>query len=150
MVPSFDERSKHWVAGAFGVLLVVAGIAPTPARAGCGHGVTSNLSRSTSNWLLGPELFRHSAAGPADLAPARPGRDLPCSGPSCSQRRGVPQTPAPSSPVRSDPWCDTIAASCRDVPDSPEELTNPSPSHPRHRISPPERPPRHPRLRPLS
>ena len=80
-------------------------------------------------------------AGPADSAPVGPRRDLPCSGPSCSQRRGLPQAPAPSSPVRSDPWCCTIAAPCWDGPDSPEELADLSRSLPRHNTSPPERPP---------
>ena len=89
---------------------------------------------------LRPGIARYSTAGPADSSPADPRRDLPCSGPSCSQRRGLPQAPAPSSPVRSDPWCCTIVAPCWDGPDSPDELTDLSLSHPRHNTSPPDGP----------
>ncbi len=143
MIPSFHERAKRWVAGAFCVLLTVGGIAPSTARAGCGHGVTSNLSRSVQESLSSLEGFGHFTVEQNDSTPASPRRDRPCSGLSCSQGRRMPQVPAASSTsLRSDPWCCTTIVSCWDSPDLAESLPNPFLSCPRHNTSPPERPPR--------
>ena len=141
MISSSPGPAKHWVAGAFCVLLVVGGVAPSPAWAGCGRDVTSKASRSTRDSLSALELLKSSAAEPADSAPAGPRPDRPCSDPSCSRGRGLPQTPAPSSPVKSDPWYCTTIALWWGSPRSAEPLGNLSASHPRHSTSPIERPP---------
>jgi|SRR5579883_1631295 len=153
MLSSLPVPAKHWVAGAFAVLLAVGGIVPSTARAGCGHNVTSRLSRSTQDSFSNLELFRYSAASPFDSAPGDPGRDRPspCSGPSCSQGRSRPQAPAPSSnTVRSDPCCDTTGALCWAYPESVDKLDNPFTSCPRQSTSPLERPPRGPLPQALS
>lgn len=147
MISSFLKRAKPWIAGAFCMLLVVGGIAPSTARASCGHNVTSDLIRSSRDSVSELELLRYdSSAESVESAPASPRRDLPCSGPSCSQGgRNLPQAPAPTVSVRmSDPWCCTSNSPGWDGPESAEKPAEFSLSSPRHLTSPIERPPRHP------
>jgi hypothetical protein len=147
MVSSFQERAKQGIAGAFFMLLVVGGVAPSSARASCGHDVTSDLIRSAQESLYGLDILKYSA----DPAPAGHRRDLPCSGPGCSEGRNWPPAPATSISVRiSDPFCCKTFAIRGEGRDSAENLDDPSIAHPRHIPSPLERPPRDPRRRTLS
>jgi hypothetical protein len=142
MVFSSRQRAKRWVAAAFCVLMVVGSIAPSQVQANCGHDVTSNVTRSTRDSFLELQLLGYSAKQ-GDMATAVPKGELPCSGPSCSQRRGFPPAPAQSIPVRiSDLCCCTTSVVCWDDPDSAEELTVLDISHPCHNASTPDRPPR--------
>jgi hypothetical protein len=150
MVFSSPCRAKHLVAGAFWVLLAVGGVAPSPARAGCGHDVTSNVSRSNAKLVSNLELFRASALDLNHSSPVGPRRNLPCSGPSCSEGQGLPHAPATSLPLRSDPWCCTTLAIQWRAPQSANRLAKPCTAHPRYSASPIERPPRTPRPRTLS
>ena len=144
MLSSFRKRANHWIAGAFCMLLVVGGVAPSPARASCGHDVTSNLIRSARESLSDLDVLIYSA----DSTPAAPRRDLPCSGPGCSEGRNLPQAPATSIPVRiTDPFCCTTVATYGNGPDSAEKLADLSISRPRHNSSPLDRPPRDPQPR---
>jgi hypothetical protein len=143
MFSSFDERAKHWIAGTFCMLLVIGGVAPAPARASCGHDVTSNGSRSARESLFDLKLSKDLGADQANSAPAGPHRELPCSGPSCSRDRGFPPAPATSVMVKMiDPWCSTTISSHWDDPVSAEKPVDLSISHPRHNTSRLERPPR--------
>ncbi len=133
------------------MLLVVGSVAPSQARAGCGHDVTSNLIRSVEESLFDLDVLKSSATDRANPAPAVPRRDLPCSGPGCSKGRNLPQAPATSIPVRiSDPCCCMTFATGGDGPDAAEKLADLPIAHPRHNSSPLERPPRHPRSYTLS
>ena len=116
----------------------------SPARASCGHGVTSNLSRSTRESLSRPGIAPIFHRGTGRLRTGTPSPRFALFRPILLATARLAQAPAPSSPVRSDPWCCTIAAPCWDGPDSPDELTDLSLSHPRHNTSPPDRPPRNP------
>jgi hypothetical protein len=147
MVTSSLGRAKHLVAGAFWVLLVVGGVAATPAEAGCGHGVTSNMSRSNARSFSNLELFRDSALDPTDSPLETPRRNLPCSGPSCSKGQGLPHAPAPSSPSRSDSWCWTTLEILWCEPQSADKLATLSTPDPQYSTSPIERPPRTSRTR---
>jgi hypothetical protein len=144
MAFSSSGRATHSVAGAFCLLLAVGGVAPSPARASCGHDVSSSVGRSAGKSLSNLELFRYSAANPFDSALGDPRRDRPCSGPSCSRAPSVPHAPAPlpTMTVRSDPWCCTTAALRWGAPESIGMLAGRSTSQPRHGTSPLERPPR--------
>jgi hypothetical protein len=143
MVPSFLQRAKHGVAGAFCVLLAVGLLAPATARAGCSHGVSSQLSRSVQESLSGWSGLDRLDAGPRDSAPASPRRDRPCSGLSCSQGQPAPPAPAPAPSLRSDTWCYTTPVTCWDSPNPAGCLVESFPAHPLSKSSPPERPPRH-------
>ncbi len=72
MVPSFRRRAKHWVAKTFCMLLAAGGVAPSPARAGCGHDVTSNLIRSTWESLSDLELLKEFRDGSSRPGTGRP------------------------------------------------------------------------------
>ena len=123
------------------MLLLTGGVAPSTARASCGHDVTSNLSRSTRESLYELDVLKDSAS----LTREMPRRDLPCSGPRCSKSQNLPQAPATSVPVRiTDPFCCTTFATRENDPDSdlkPAELSVPSPRYIASRL---ERPPRIP------
>jgi hypothetical protein len=143
MVSSFHERAKHWITGAFSMLLVIGGVAPSPARASCGHDVTSNRIQSARESRSDLELLKYSGADQANSAPAGPRRELPCSGPSCSRSQGLPSAPVTSILVRmSDPWCCTTISSRWDDPDSADKPVDLSIAHPRYNASRVERPPR--------
>jgi hypothetical protein len=151
MVSSVHERTTHWIAGAFCMLMVIGGVAPSPARASCGHDVTSNQIRSSRESLSELELLKYTGTDQANSAPAGPRREMPCSGPSCSPARGLPLAPATSVPVRiSDLWCCMTISSRWEEPDSAEKPVDLSISHPRHNTSRLERPPRNPQPRTLS
>lgn len=64
------------------MLLLIVSFAPSQARAGCGHDVTSRESRLIHDALDDLELLRHSDSRPSDRLPAGP-REKPCAGPSC-------------------------------------------------------------------
>ena len=151
MDSSFHERAKHWIAGVFSMILVIGGVAPSPARASCGHDVTSNRIRSARESLSDLELWKYSGADQANSAPAGPRRELPCSGPSCSRRQGFPSAPVTSVLVTmSDPWCCTTISSRRDDPDSAQKPVDLSIAYPRYNTARVERPPRIPQPRTLS
>jgi hypothetical protein len=152
MFSSFLKRAKHRIAGAFCMLLVIGGAAPSAACASCGHDVTSNRARSARESFSRLELLKYTGVDQAKSAPAGTRRELPCSGPSCSRGRGLPPAPATSVPVRmSDPWCCCTTISSRwDDPDSAEKPDDLSTSHPWHNTSRLERPPRNPLKRTLS
>ena len=142
MISSLPGRRKHFHAGAaLRSLAVIAGMRPAPARAGCPviTYVTSKLSQSTGTSLPEFELFRDG--GTSHSAPRR---DLPCSGPSCSRRRDLPQAPQPAfvSPPTSDRSSWTRAETVWILAASGRQPANPSTPHPRHGSFPIERPPR--------
>jgi hypothetical protein len=142
-MPSPPGRAKHQVVGAFCVLLLLGGVAPSSTRASCGHGVTSGLNRAIGVSLSDLELARYQGAALADPAPADPRRDMPCSGPSCSKGRSLPHAPSSSSsPVRSDPWCCTSAAPGWASPEAVDTLGDLAASRPRHTSFRIDRPPR--------
>jgi hypothetical protein len=145
MISSFRERAKHRIAVAFCTLLVIGGVAPSPARASCGHDVTSSPIRSAWESLSDLELLKYSGADQANSAPTGPRQELPCSGPSCSRGRDLPPAPATSVAFgMSDPWCYTTNSSRWDDRDWAAMPVDLSILHPRHSTSRPERPPRNP------
>lgn len=95
--------------GAFLTLLVGAAVAPSQARAGCGHYVVSEFERarsvSTDLRILGEPPGDHSGRAPA---PAER-RERPCSGPSCSEGPQRPEAPTVTATPAGDRWCDTTA-----------------------------------------
>jgi hypothetical protein len=125
------------------MLLVMAIIAPTTARASCGHDVKSQPIRSARESLADLELLKYSDAEHANSAPAVPRPESPCSGSSCSRGHGLPATPVISFLVRmSDSCCCTAGSSRRDDPDSVIKPVELSMMYPRYHTSRVERPPR--------
>ena len=143
MFSSFDERAKHWIAGTFCMFLVIGVVAPSPARASCGHDITSNQSRSARESLSDLTLSKELDADQVNSATAGPHGGLPCSGPSCSRGRGFPPAHPTSVIVKMiEPWCCTTVSRHWDDPVSAEKPVDLSISHPRHNTSRLERPPR--------
>ncbi len=144
---ALGKRAKHLNPAAFSVLLVVVGMSSSTARASCGHGVASKLSRSWDRSLSDLEVFRYSPAKAGDSAPAGPRRESPCSGPGCSRGGDLPHAPAPSSAPKSETWCCTTVALRWSCPDSNDHTAGLFTPPPRHTTFPIERPPRtsHPR-----
>ena len=133
------------------MLLVAGSVAPSEARAGCGHDVTSNLIRSVEESLFDLDVLKAAATDRATPGPRGPASGSARSGPSCSKGRNLPQAPATSIQVRiSDPCCCMTFATGGNGPDAAEKLADLPIAHPRHNSSPLERPPRHPRSHTLS
>jgi hypothetical protein len=124
------------------MLLAAWCLAPSPALAHCGHGVTSEAGRRLERALSHPESLAHHMAAPVDSHPAVPRPEPVCSGLTCSPRQGLPPVSAPVSPVTSDSWCIMIIVPPRQGPDPTGELADLSSPHPRQNTSPIERPPR--------
>jgi len=82
------------------MLLAMEMFAPGSARAGCGNHVFSDVNRSALESLSVLELLDQPVDG-------IPHREVPCSGPSCSNRQGIPSVPTTLPPVQSDQWCCT-------------------------------------------
>ena len=139
MTPPSPGRALRLLPGTLLVFLGVAGIAPSPARAGCDHHVLSASDRLGLEPLFEQEFASLSGAAPA---PSAPRRDLPCSGPSCSRNSGLPHLPAPRFSVRSESWCCTTGVPPWIGPELADELADPAPGHPRRGGTDIERPPR--------
>jgi hypothetical protein len=136
----WGKRRCYGAAGALFVLHAILAIAPERAAASCGHGVSSSGPRlSFVSDLIMPASSTESDAHRAPIAPTQ---DRPCTGPSCSRGKGLPDAPSPPFRVSSELVCWT-GAECawsssgleRAVVDFPPALS-------RHSTSPPERPPR--------
>ena len=74
--------------------------------------------------------------------PAVPGRDRPCSGPSCSRDPDLPAMPAGAPSVLSDPWCCTAFVPPLTGPARTDRPADSMPRAPRHAPAALERPPR--------
>jgi hypothetical protein len=142
MISSFRERAKLWIGGAFTMLLLVGGLVPPRAQAGCSHDVTSNISRSFRNSVADLELLQYSAGELEHPLSPSPRKERGCSGPSCSPGQSSPQAPAPSLSLRSDLWCFSTLELARGDRDSTAPFIMSTAPHPRHETSPLERPPR--------
>jgi hypothetical protein len=107
MALSPPRRLARLWAGALLTLLAAGLIAPSPARAGCSYHITSSAT------LDGPSLFEllPTAGDSAKATLPSPGDEppSPCSGSLCSQAPLQPSAPAPSAPVRVEPWGSLIA-----------------------------------------
>ncbi len=150
MISLSRARANRGAAGAFCMLLAVAGIAPTHTRAGCGHDVSSTMSRSTSRYLSGLESSGFSGVERAGSTPFDTRRGLPCSGPSCSRGRALPHMPAPNSSVRIDLWCHATCPPRWKAPEPASTLDRSTTLRPWHNTSRVERPPRDPDPRALA
>jgi hypothetical protein len=136
------SRAKQSLAMALLVPLAAFAIAPSPARAECGHGVRSSANRSATRSLSGLEALHEAGALAVDPAPDTPRRDRPCSGPTCSEKRELPHAPALSAPVRNDSCCRSIPVLAATTPESSDLKPVLIGVRPRHATFPPERPPR--------
>ena len=90
--------------GAIMLLLVLGGLAPRPARAGCDHPFGVEIRGAWSAAHLDPLI---TGGGRAMLGHNRsgvPGRPLPCSGPTCSGRVPLPASSAPSVVQTLEQW----------------------------------------------
>jgi hypothetical protein len=132
----------RWGTGAFFLLLVLFGAAPSHARAGCSHSGVWNTNRTGAESLYDLEVFKLDDMSSSDPVPLPVNRDLPCSGPSCSGKRGLPDASAPASSVRTDPCCRTIASPTPTGPESPEILASLPSARPEYVATSIERPPR--------
>jgi hypothetical protein len=147
MKTSSPERLKHRVARALCVFLACGAIAPSTARAGCGHTVTSNVSRSAQGSLSGPELVGFSAERTGDFSSGNPRRNRPCAGLSCSsEERGSPWSPASSFSPRIEACCCEMSALRWTGQHGDYRSAEPVVAHPRHGTFPIDRPPRFPHL----
>jgi hypothetical protein len=124
------------------VCALAVSVAPAPARASCGHGVTSRESRSTGTAISELDALLTTATSSAGLPSEGQPAGLPCTGPSCSRRHGLPDAPARPSPVRGEPWCCTSGALHWCGPAPADTLAYLAVPHPHQSTSPIERPPR--------
>ena len=140
---------KCSIGGAFCVLLLVVGVAPNRAQAGCGHDVTSSESRLIRDALADMELFHYPAR---DRLTDCPGAHARGRAPArhALREQGLPQVPVPSLSLRSDLWCCMTIATDRIGRKSAHALDTSSRPHPRHETFPPERPPAPPCFAPLT
>jgi hypothetical protein len=151
MMASSPERLTYRIAGAFCLLLFGGPIAPSTAWAGCGHTVTSILSRSNHESLSGLELLSPFNAQTDDSASESPQRKLPCTGPFCSsEERGSPRAPSSLSSPRSEAWCCRVIAHGSTDQNGDYRSSDFVAVHARHRTFPIERPPRTSRLHTFS
>lgn len=137
-------RTTRLVSGALLALLGAFAAAPSTAEAGCGHYIVFQSNGSGIAALSDMESLRLLGVSGDDTAPAAPPRDVPCSGPTCSQGPGVPYVPAPLPSVRSELWCGSTAPPPPDGPGLSDRLPEPARLHPVRRPFPLERPPRLP------
>src|SRR5205085_548752 len=84
--------------------LAIAGLAPSTARASCGHYVLIGSPLTKNNKQAQP-----ATSGPADQHPSSvpmPSGPRPCSGPGCSQGDEPVHVPLPTTPpsVEEDRW----------------------------------------------
>ena len=89
--------------GAIMLLLVLGGLAPRPARAGCDHPFGVEIRGAWSAAHLDPLITGGSRAMLGHDRSGMPGRPLPCSGPTCSGRVPLPASSAPSVVQTLDP-----------------------------------------------
>ena len=136
------RRAKRTTAGATLLLLAIVVVAPSSASAGCSHDVVSRSERSFQRIFSDLRLFVPSSEALSGPAPAVPRRDLPCSGPACSQGSRVPSVPASVSSARYLEWCCTTAVCTPCGPHLIDDLPETSPCRPLHRAEAPVRPPR--------
>jgi hypothetical protein len=144
MILSSPGRWTRLRAWAFFMLLGFGSAAPSQVLAACGHNAGSHSSRSTLKLLHDLGLEQIADSEHFDSSSERPRNDRPCSGPSCSRGRDLPQAPASSlsSHLRSDDGCCTTALSGFFDAEFTKYQTNPGNPHPQHHSSPVERPPR--------
>src|SRR4051794_6970308 len=90
MRPRSTRRWARLGAAAFLAWLAVFGVAPSTARAGCGHGVVSLTDPLAATAHL--ELLTEPMADTSPLAPSE--RPRPCTGTMCSGRPALPTVPA--------------------------------------------------------
>ena len=145
MKSSSPQRPSHRAIGALCVLIVGGMIAPSMARAGCGHNVTSIRTRATQSSIdiLQPTSLPGSQS--SEPGPGIPERNRPCTGPYCSSREpDLPRAPAGSPVPRSDARSGTIATLAWTDERGDYRPAGVLVVHPRHLTSPLERPPRPP------
>jgi hypothetical protein len=82
--------------GAAVLPLILGGLAPRPAHAGCDHPFGLEIRNAWSAAQLDPLITGGSRTSLEGKGPGSPGRELPCSGPSCSGRVPLPTHAAPS------------------------------------------------------
>jgi hypothetical protein len=90
--------------GAIMLLLVLGGLAPRPARAGCDHPFGVEIRGAWSAAHLDPLITGGSRTVLGHNQSGVPGRPLPCSGPTCSGRVPLPASSAPSVVQTLEQW----------------------------------------------
>src|SRR4051794_2773145 len=88
-------------AGAITTLLALVLIAPSVAKAGCSHLVTSRNDPARLPSLIEPLL--HDLAGQSDPLPTPPAR-RPCTGAWCSGQPAIPTVPSGAFEGRLGSW----------------------------------------------
>jgi hypothetical protein len=129
--------------------LLAISIAPSRARADCGHDVSSAASRARLASLSGLQQLEESGALRSQPAPLVPRGSSPCSGAGCREGRQLPDVPSPSSTVRNDSWCHVALAEQADNALCVGLIAIAPALQTRHYTSPLERPPRPPVARTL-
>lgn len=140
-IPS-SGRANRPFAGALLVLLATGFLAPSPARASCGHGVTSRADRRLDHSASSLASLSEVIAHPTRSSPTVPLPARPCSGPSCSRRQGLPPSPTTVLNLGNESGCLTGLVSPSRGCDPAGELRDGLRPHPRLSTSPFERPPR--------
>ena len=95
------KRPDALPAGAILTLLVLCAIAPTVAKAGCSHNVTSRANSERTRSVIEP-LF-HDLTVDSE-GPSVPPSPRPCSGALCSGQPTVPAVPAGAIDVQPESW----------------------------------------------
>jgi hypothetical protein len=122
--------------------LAVLTTAPSEARAGCEHGVTSAKGGSLRFSVSRLEALAAAGAVDGEASHDSSRRKLPCSGPNCREGRPSPDVPVLSPPVKSDSWCEPPAVRLETGADTDRLGAASGAIHPRHQTFPLERPPR--------
>jgi hypothetical protein len=91
--------------GAALLLSVLGAFTPRPAHAGCDHPFGVGIRNAWSAAQLDPLITGGSRTSLEGKRPGSSGRELPCSGPSCSGRVPMPTQAAPSVVQTLDDWC---------------------------------------------
>jgi hypothetical protein len=101
---SSSRRPAILRAGALLTFLATWSFAPSTGLAACGDYVNSRAQREGHG-----EMFLLTEWLGKQTSPGQTSRDrVPCSGPTCSERRSEPDWPIPpGSVVRAEHWCDT-------------------------------------------
>ncbi len=139
---SSSKRATRLTAGALFVLIGVVSSAPSSARAACSHYTLPDSERVLLDSFSTLELLRPQSEVLTKSVPAVPNRDVPCSGPTCSQGQGIPYIPAPLPPLQSESWCCTTSIPPLTSPELTGELADQASLHPQRYPATIERPPR--------
>jgi hypothetical protein len=144
MISTHSQRAKSMTAGAILLLLAVVAVAPPAASAGCGHDVVSRSDRSIQRMFSELSSLIPASDQLYSPSPLAPRRDLPCSGPACSQGSRVPSVPASTASAPHLEWCCTTSLSAPVGPLLIGDLPEAGPCCPLHRAETLVRPPRNP------